>query len=220
MRLEKRALLAMMRQFGRPRGLGGRLAGWVMAHRSSNVARSRWAVGLLDLAPGERLLEVGCGPGVAIAAAARTATVVGVDPSEVMVAQARRRNRRAVRAGRVVLHASPVEGLPRFETFFDKALAVNTVGHWDEPVAGLKRIREALRPGGVIAVVSQPRKPGATAADTRAAGEEIQALLDGAGYVVARAQTLDLSPPVICVLARRPNGPAPRRPPGPGPAPG
>jgi cyclopropane fatty-acyl-phospholipid synthase-like methyltransferase len=32
---------------------------------SSNVQRS-WAVSLLDLQPGDRILEVGCGPGVAL----------------------------------------------------------------------------------------------------------------------------------------------------------
>jgi SAM-dependent methyltransferase len=204
MNLSKRVLVTLARQFGHPRGLGGRLVGWVMAHRPSNVARSRWAVELLDLAPGERLLEVGCGPGVAIATAARAATVVGVDPSPVMISQARRRNRRAVRTGRVTLHCAPVEHLPAFDAPFDKALAVNTVGHWDEPAAGLERIRATLRPGGTIALVAQPRNPGATAADTVAAGRKVVALLEGAGYVATRTATLDLSPPVVCALAQRP----------------
>lgn len=36
-------------QFGNPHGLVGRLAGRIMASRSSNIERNRWAVDLLDL---------------------------------------------------------------------------------------------------------------------------------------------------------------------------
>jgi hypothetical protein len=56
--------------FTDPHGLGGGAAGWIMAHRSSNVRRSRWAVGLLDVQPTDQVLEIGFGPGVAIAAVA------------------------------------------------------------------------------------------------------------------------------------------------------
>src|SRR3954470_16538133 len=98
----------LFRNFGDPRGLGGRVAAFVMAHRSSNVQRSRWAVGLLDLKPDDRLLEVGCGPGVALAAARKlTPYVVGVDRSPVMVRRARRRS------GATVVE-SAAENLPVF----------------------------------------------------------------------------------------------------------
>lgn len=54
-------------QFGRPRGLLGRLAGRIMASRGSNLARNQWAVELLEVRPDDRILEVGFGPGVAVA---------------------------------------------------------------------------------------------------------------------------------------------------------
>jgi SAM-dependent methyltransferase len=204
--LKKRTLAAVVRQFGEPRGVGGRLAGWVMGHRGSNVARSRWAIELLDLQPTDRVLEIGCGPGVAVkAASAQAAAVVGVDRSAVMIAQARRRNRVAVRAGRVVLHVAPIEALPPLGLPFDKALAVNTVGFWTDAVAGLATIRERLRAGGTIAVVSQPRCPGATAVHSQEAANELATLLAEAGYVDVRIHTLDtLDPPAVCVLADAP----------------
>jgi len=189
-------------QFGNPHGALGRVAGWVMSRTTSNVRRSRWAVELLDLHPGDRLLEVGCGPGVAIAAAAtRSAAVVGVDRSAVMVSQARRRNRRAVRAGRVELVTAPVEHLPDFDELFDKALAVNTVGHWDDPVDGLTTLRRVIRSGGRIAVVAQPRSAGATAADSRAAADATARVVVEAGFKYVQIETLDLEPPAICALA-------------------
>src|SRR2546421_7741610 len=74
MNIKERLRQRGIRQFHEPSGCGGRVAGWVMGHRSSNVRRSRWAVELLDVQPDEHVLELGCGPGVAIAALAQRAT--------------------------------------------------------------------------------------------------------------------------------------------------
>ena len=46
----------------------GHVAGWIMGRRSSNLKRNHWAVRLLDVGPIDRVIELGCGPGVAIAA--------------------------------------------------------------------------------------------------------------------------------------------------------
>src|SRR5256885_16694982 len=92
-----------VRQFGRPHGVPGRLAGWVMAHRSSNRQRSLWEVSLLDVQPTDRVLEVGFGPGVAIAELARRATRgrgYGVDHSHAHARPARQRNPAAIPAQR------------------------------------------------------------------------------------------------------------------------
>src|SRR5450759_1107921 len=115
--LKRRALRRLVRQFGHPGGIAGRMAGWVMAHRRSNQQRNRWAVSLLEVQPTERVLEIGFGPGIAIAELARRATqghVYGIDHSQVMVGQASRRNADAVRARRVCLTRAPVEQLPSF----------------------------------------------------------------------------------------------------------
>ena len=130
MTVKQRAMRAVVTQFHRPHGIGGRAAAWVMAHRSSNRERNVWAVGLLDVQPGERVLELGFGPGVAIGELARRATgglVAGVDHSELMVRQASRRNAAAVRAGRVDLRLGSLEELPNFGAAFDAILAVNAL---------------------------------------------------------------------------------------------
>jgi ubiquinone/menaquinone biosynthesis C-methylase UbiE len=174
-----------------------------MGRRSSNVARNRWAVQLLDVQPTERVIELGCGPGVAITALAARATrglVVGVDHSQVMIRQARRRNRAAIRTGRVRLFQTPVESLSIGDGPFDAALAVNTVGMWPDPTARLRELARLLRPGGRIALVSQPRCPGATAATSAAAANDLAALLTEAGFEHLRTKTLDLDPPAVCVI--------------------
>ena len=104
----KRAIvLAVVRQFGHPRGLAGGVAGWVMGHRASNRERNIWATSMLDLQPGNTVLEVGFGPGIAIAELGRrvgaTGHVFGIDHSTVMLRQATRRNAAAIKAGTVSL---------------------------------------------------------------------------------------------------------------------
>jgi ubiquinone/menaquinone biosynthesis C-methylase UbiE len=177
-----------------------------MAHRGSNRERNRWAVSLLDVRPTDRVLEIGFGPGVAIAEIARRATqghVYGIDHSEVMVRQAARRNAGAVRARRVHLTHASVDQLPNFDEPLDAILAVNTLGFWPDPVERLRRLRILLRPAGRIALVSQPRSPGADRATTVKAAQDLQDLLTQAGFTEIRVETLELDPPVACVIAER-----------------
>jgi SAM-dependent methyltransferase len=130
--------------------------------------------------------------------------VVGVDHSEVMIRHARRRNAAAIRAGRVRLVHAPVERLHVDDGPFDAALAVNNVGMWPEPTERLRDIGGLLRPAGRIALVSQPRCPGATAATSAAAADRLAVQLSDAGFADPRIETLDLDPPAVCVLATRP----------------
>jgi SAM-dependent methyltransferase len=208
MDVKQKTMRAMVAQFHRPHGLGGRAAGWVMAHRGSNRKRNVWAAGLLDVQPDDRALELGFGPGIAIEAMARRATrgvVVGVDHSEVMVRQATRRNAAAVHAGRVGLRLGNAEHLPDFDAPFDKILAVNSLMFWDDPVARLKELRELLYPGGRIAIALQPRGPGSTDETAARAGQEIAGHFTTVGFTDVRVETLRLKPTaVVCVLGVNP----------------
>ena len=197
-------------QFRNPIGVGGHVAGLIMSHRPSNLARSRWAVDLLDIQPDERVLELGCGPGVALAAIAERIVgglAVGVDQSAVMIRQAQRRNAAAISAGRIELVRAAVEelvpgdaGAP-FSEPFDAVLAVNNVGFWDQPHLRLAGLRDLMHPRARIALVSQPRCPGATAATSQATAAELADLLDNAGYAAITTASLDLDPPAVYVQA-------------------
>ena len=208
MGLKQKTMKAVVAQFHRPHGVGGRAAGWVMAHRGSNRERNLWAAGLLDVQPDDRVLELGFGPGIAIEAMAGLATrglVVGVDHSEVMVRQATRRNAAAVRAGRVDLRIGDAEHLPAFDAPFDKILAVNSLMFWDDPAARLKELRDLLHPGGRIAIAYQPRGPGSTDETAARAGREIAGHFETAGFTEVRVETLPLKQvAVVCVLGFSP----------------
>jgi SAM-dependent methyltransferase len=191
-------------QAHQPRGAAGRVTAWEMAHRPSNRQRNRWVVSLLDVQPADRVLEIGFGPGIAVAELARAGAghVYGIDHSGVMLRQASRRNAAAIRAGRVTLVRASVDQIPvALDGPYDAILAVNSLGFWPAPAERLTELGRLLAPGGRIAIASQPRCPGATADTSRDAAREVEYLLRSAGFTHMRTETLPLSPPVICVLA-------------------
>lgn len=186
-------------QFHRPHGLGGYVAGTVMAHRSSNVERNRWVATRLDLRPTDRVLEIGFGPGVLIEELARRVPkggVCGIDHSDVMLRRATRRNRAAIQAGRVHLSQGSADDLPKFDQPFDVIVAVNSMLFWRDPPTTLAQLRAALAPAGRIAIATQPRIP--------TASTDVRPLLAWAGFTDPRIETLPLDPPVVCVFAVSP----------------
>jgi ubiquinone/menaquinone biosynthesis C-methylase UbiE len=179
----------------------------MFAHRPSNQQRNRWAVSLLGVQPGDQVLEIGFGPGLAVAELVRAGAghVYGIDHSDVMLRQASRRNAAAVRAGRVTLVRASVDQIPpALDGPFDAILAVNSLGFWTAPAERLAELRRRLAPGGRVAIVSQPRRPGATADTSRSAAHEIEDLLRGTDFTDLSTEILPLSPPVACVLATSP----------------
>lgn len=103
---------------------------------------------LADLSPGQRVLDVGCGPGALIAELVGRLgpeAVSAVDPSDPFVAAARARY-----PGVVVLQAA-AEQLPFTDGSFDASLAQLVVHFMSDPVAGLIEMRRVTRADGVVA---------------------------------------------------------------------
>jgi ubiquinone/menaquinone biosynthesis C-methylase UbiE len=147
----------LMRMFGRPKGILGRLGGILMAR--TNQPRAAWVITLLSIQPHDRVLEVGFGPGVGIALLARSVPegyIAGVDPSAEMVERARARNVKAVESGRVDLRCGAVERLPFDDNTFMKALARNSMEVCPDTMAGLREMRRVMMPGGCIALGFTP----------------------------------------------------------------
>src|SRR5215831_18195525 len=154
MRMVHRMLL---RTFGRPQGLLGRVGGRIMARTNQQCAA--WVIDLLAIQPHESVLEVGFGPGVGIQLLARSASagyVAGVDVSAAMVAQATTRNAHAIARGRVDVRHGAVERLPFADHTFDKALAINSMQVWTDAEAGLREMRRVIKTGGKIALGFTP----------------------------------------------------------------
>jgi SAM-dependent methyltransferase len=100
------------------------------------------------ITPGQRVLDVGCGPGALTAELVRRlgpAAVSAVDPSEPFVAAARERH-----PGVSVQRAS-AEQLPFEDRTFEAALAQLVVHFMAHPVAGLREMGRVTREHGVVA---------------------------------------------------------------------
>ncbi|MGY1623118.1 SAM-dependent methyltransferase [Geodermatophilus sp. SYSU D00965] len=136
--------------------------------------RMTWAAEVVAAEPGERVLEVGCGPGALVALLAdRGAEVVGIDRSAAVVASAVRRNRVAVEAGRVQLLTAPlVDADLGRRGSFDVVVAFDVRAFWDSGAAATWAVvdRALATPGRVVVAFSVMR-PGAEVAVVDAVAE-------------------------------------------------
>ena len=147
-------------QFARPHGPLGHVAGWLMARK--NLALNGWIAELADVGPGDRVIEVGFGPGLLVdRLAARAEHVAGVDCSKAMLRQARRRNRRAIREGRVDLRFGSVGELPFADESFTRACSVNSLQFWPSVEDGLGELRRVLAPDGRLVLALRMHREGA-----------------------------------------------------------
>jgi ubiquinone/menaquinone biosynthesis C-methylase UbiE len=103
---------------------------------------------LAGVRAGQRVLDVGCGPGALTAELVERlgATNVGaVDPSEPFVAAIR------TRYPGVLVRVASAEALPFADSAFDAAIAQLVVHFMADPVTGLREMARVTRTGGVVA---------------------------------------------------------------------
>jgi SAM-dependent methyltransferase len=109
----------------------------------------------LQLIPGERVLDVGCGAGATTLLAAvhvgEGGRVVGVDISRPLLALAEARA--VARGGNVRFVEADVANAPIPGAPFDALFSRFGVMFFDDPVHGFTRMREALRPAGRIVFI-------------------------------------------------------------------
>ncbi|WP_236832839.1 class I SAM-dependent methyltransferase [Blastococcus sp. KM273128] len=169
--------------------------------------RLTWAAGLVDPAPGERVLEVGCGHGVLaalLAARLPDGVVVAVDRSPAMVAAATARNRAAIEAGRVAVLGGPLVAAELPERGFDVVVSFDVRAFWTPPGAEWDVVDRVLAPGGRVVVgfsVMAPDTADRVRAGLRAAAEP----RGFAEHAVHRAGTEPL-PAAAVELRRAPGG--------------
>ena len=197
--------------FRLPRGLLGRVAARVMA--IANGPLNRMTVDLLEVRPGDHVLEIGFAHGKAIEMIADLANegfVAGVDPSETMIKLGSRTNERFVRSGRVELKLGSVSDIPYEGGRFDKVCTVNTVYFWPSPEEDLKEMRRVLKDGGTLMVSFRGRGTRRGLASLFGPGlqksevEELIARMEEAGFGGLRVEERKLGLRTgICVIAAK-----------------
>ena len=104
---------------------------------------------LLDLKPGEKLLEVGIGTGLSLANLPKEVDVTGVDVSEKMLSHARSRVEE-VGHEHVHLYRMDANQLAFSDNSFDSVLAAYFISTVPEPVRAIQEIKRVCKPGGYI----------------------------------------------------------------------
>ncbi|HZU77590.1 MAG TPA: class I SAM-dependent methyltransferase [Dehalococcoidia bacterium] len=118
-------------------------------------------IALAQLAPGRRLLDLGCGTGTLVLMAQRRhpqAVVVGVDGDSTILAIARRKAARESAA--VQLDEAMAYALPYADASFDAVVSTLAFHHLtlDQQQRTLAEVRRVLRPGGRL-VIADPARP-------------------------------------------------------------
>ena len=112
---------------------------------------ARLAIDLAGLRSGDRLVDVGCGPGIASQRARRIgAEVIGVDPAPIMLRVARARWRSD---DEVTWASGTAESLPVDDGWATVVWSLSTVHHWADVDAGLDEARRVLAPDGRLVVL-------------------------------------------------------------------
>jgi cyclopropane fatty-acyl-phospholipid synthase-like methyltransferase len=160
--------------------------------------RIHWAVETLAVEPGDRLLEIGGGPGVAASLVCERldhGSLLLIDRSTTAIERTRRRNLEHVGSGRLALETVDVADFDPGTARFDKVFAVNVNVFWTTPAREeLARIRKALAHEGRLFLFFEAP----SAARARQAVGRVIAALRANGFaeseLVSRSATL-----VACV---------------------
>jgi arsenite methyltransferase len=192
-------------QLARPHGALGQLVASLL--NRGNRDMNLHVLGALDVAPGERVLELGFGGGVGLALLLAHEPLVkasGIDLSKEMVQRCQRRF-----GERAALVEGTVEAMPFADGSFDKVFGVNVSYFWPDMSRALSEVLRVLAPGGAFALGIRPpealRRFEFDVAGHRvwAADEYVRALSE-AGFTGASARRMPDANGVYIVRAQRP----------------
>ncbi|MGH1368810.1 MAG: class I SAM-dependent methyltransferase [Maritimibacter sp.] len=126
-----------------------------------------------------RVLDIGCGTGSALRALENgQRQLTGVDPTARMIEI-------ACAAGGGAYQVAGAEDLPFEAAAFDVVLAINSIHHWDDLMAGLNEVVRVLSPGGMLVVGGEIMD-----AEMLPEGQDYSAPLRAAGFTRQRHDQL------------------------------
>jgi demethylmenaquinone methyltransferase/2-methoxy-6-polyprenyl-1,4-benzoquinol methylase len=170
------------------------------------------ALGLLDIQPGDRVLDVGCGTGFATEGLLEyTDDVHGLDQS---VHQMEKAFEKFGKRDRVRFYRGDAERLPFADGSFDVVWSSGSIEYWPNPVSALREFRRVVKPGHRVLVVG-PDAPQTSVFQRLADAimlfydeNEAQRMFEEAGFVDVEhhiQQAKPGSPRAITTVARAPD---------------
>lgn len=195
---------SMAKQFEKPKGILGKLAGTIMYFENRKI--NKWSIRKLQVNKYDEILEIGFGPGYGIKTLMsnyRGIEVDGIDLSAKMKDEATKRNKEWIDTGKVQLTIGDVADF-RPDHRYNKMISVNNYPLWDQPLTSLRHLFQLLKQGGRIVLTVQPREEGSTADTAKQLGERMSKDLLNAGFKNPEVSYLDVRPVLtVCVTAEK-----------------
>ena len=159
MAIRERLVAGMSRQLGRPAGLFGRIVGRLLNRGNRPVIRK--AVEATEVTNGSTVADIGFGGGAGLALLLErvgpTGIVHGIEISQTMLAETRRRYRNEIANHRLELHDATMQSLPLPDGSIDAVVSTNTIYFVEELGPSVSELARVVRPGGrVVLGVGDP----------------------------------------------------------------
>jgi len=140
-------------QLGFPSGWFGRFL--LQLLNRNNAPMNDLVLQLLDLQPGNRVLEIGFGGGDLMQKILNTqmpALMVGIERSPEAVNICQQRFQYFIHQNKVQLHLGDVSTLPFLDYYFHQLCTVNTIYFWSDALQVLTECHRVLIPGGKLVI--------------------------------------------------------------------
>jgi len=154
-------------QFKKPSGLFGMFSSNIMI--KGNKANYEKLIRDLDLQPGDKLLEIGYGPGVGInmiAKACTSCTIHGIDFSKLMYRKARKYNKQYLDNNAMLLQYGDFLKTAVVSNEYDKIFCLNVVYFWNDLQEPFRKVLSLLKAGGAFHIYMANRDALKKAPDT------------------------------------------------------
>ena len=163
--------------------------------------RIRWAVDLMDVQPGDHVLEIGCGPGAGaelICQKLVTGKLFAIDRSESGVDRTKRRCAQYVESGRLTVRQIDLATLRVPVKRLNKVFAFNVNLFWVRECAEeVALLHERVVPGGAVYLFYEAKEPGLVPNMVKKGS----AALQQGGFRVSVVE--QKAPPVVGLIGRR-----------------
>jgi SAM-dependent methyltransferase len=163
--------------------------------------RIRWAIEQLAIDGNDRLLEIGCGRGIAASLVCSKLTsgrLTAIDRSAKAIDAARLGNAACEATGKVVFIQGALAEFNAGGALFDKVFAINVNLFWIDAQRELSVVRRVLAPGGCLSLFYEPPSAGRG----NEAATRCMANLQSNGFAVERIERDVVAPNLFAIIAR------------------
>lgn len=183
-------LAAQLRQ---PTGEAGIQTGFWM--NRGNVHINLDTLKILNATAGDSILEIGMGNGFFVKEILQkhpSIKYTGADFSEVMIAEAKRKNKAFIDMGQANFILSDMVSMPFEDASFNKIFTINTIYFWEDAAKILTELKRVMLPKGKLFITLRPKRqminyPFTKYGFTMFSKEEVELLLKKNRFTIVRS---------------------------------